>query len=220
MAKEILDAGGAGPAQFTNGPMAPCPFPTVTAAIRQAASDCPDSLAAIDLSQAVRRELSYTRLEAQARWLSQRLRLAGVGPGDRVPLIIRRGIEMLVGIYGILLCGAQYVPLDGGIVTQATLQTVISQSGGSLVVCTRPVKKRLQQADSDVVRNCHLLCVEDELEGSDGGEAVEFIDLATPESGCYVIYTSGTLNYPLNSSEVTGKLTPEQGPREPRRAST
>ncbi len=102
---------------------------------------------------------------------------------------------MLVGIYGILLCGAQYVPLDGGVVTEATLKTAILQSAGGLVVCTRPVKKRLQQADSDLIRNCPLLCVEDEPENSEGSGAVESINLATPESGCYVIYTSGTLNH-------------------------
>ncbi len=196
MAQETLHNGGAGPAHFTTGPIALCPFLTVTTAIRQAASKYPDSLAAIDLSQTVRRELSYTQLDVQAQWLSQRLRLAGVGRGDRVPLVVRRGIEMLVGIYGILLCGAQYVPLDGAIVTEATLQSVISQSDGGLVVCTRPMKKRLQQADSDMIRNCYLLCVEDELEGIDEGGVMEFMDLATPESGCYVIYTSGTLNYP------------------------
>jgi acyl-CoA synthetase (AMP-forming)/AMP-acid ligase II len=177
------------PAHFTTGSIAPCPFPTVTAAIRQAATRCPDSVAAVDLSHAVRREISYAQLEARSRWLAQRLRAAGVGPGDRVPLVVRRGIEMLVGIYAILLCGAQYVPLDGGIVTQATLQTVVSQSGGSLVVCTASAKRRLQQTESDVVRDCRLLCIEEELER--GVEEIDSIDLATPESGCYVIYTSG-----------------------------
>lgn len=190
MAQETLDNGRAVPKQFTTGPVVPCPFPTITAATRQAAASYPDLVAAIDLSQTVRREISYAQLEVRARWLAQRLRRAGVGPGDRVPLVVKRSIEMLIGIYAILLCGAQYVPLDGGIVTEATLQTVILQSGGRLVVCTASAKGRLQQTDSEIVRGCRVLCVEDEV--GHGDEAVDPIDLATPESGCYVIYTSGS----------------------------
>jgi hypothetical protein len=113
---------------------------------------------------------------------------------------------MLIGIYAILLCGAQYVPLDGGIVTEATLQTVILQSGGRLVVCTASTKSRLQQTDSEVVRSCHVLCVEDEA--GHGDEAVDSIDLATPESGCYVIYTSGSYYSNVNRNR-TNTLTPD-----------
>ncbi|KAK4124369.1 AMP-binding enzyme [Parathielavia appendiculata] len=194
MAEETLDNGRAVPKRFTTGPTVPCPFSTVTAAIRQAASSYPDSVAAIDLSQAVRREISYVQLEVRARRLAQRLRRAGVGPGDRLPLVVRRGIEMLVGILAILLCGAQYVPLDGGIVTEATMQTVISQSGGRVVVCTASTRSRWQQTDSEIVRDCRYLCVEDGAD--DAEEAVDAIDLATPGSGCYVIYTSGTTGTP------------------------
>lgn len=190
MAQETPETTGqAVPKHFTAGPVVPCPFPTVTAAIRHSATTHPDLVAAIDLTQPVRREISYSQLETRARWLAQRLRAAGVAPGDRVPLVVRRGIEMLVGIYAILLCGAQYVPLDGGIVPEATLQTVISQSGGGWVVCTGSTKSRMTKADSEVVRGCRLLCIEDE--GEEGEKTIEEFDLTTPEGGCYVIYTSG-----------------------------
>ncbi|KAK3299882.1 AMP-binding enzyme [Chaetomium fimeti] len=196
MAQKTMDNAQCVPESFTTGEIIPCPFPTVTAAIRHATSNYPEAVAAIDLSQAgTRREVSYAQLEIRARWLAQRLRMAGVGPGDRVPLVVKRSIEMLVGIYAILLCGAQYVPLDGGVVTQTALETVISQSGGSRVVCTKSTRKRLQQTHSDMVRGCRLLCVEDESEPELEKEA-ESIDLATPESGCYVIYTSGTTGTP------------------------
>lgn len=180
------------PKSFTTGPAAPCPFPTITAAIRHATRNYPASVAAIDLSQADnRREIQYWELETRAQWLARRLQTAGVEPGDRVPLVVKRGIEMLIGIYAVLLCGAQYVPLDGGVVAQTALETVISQSGGGLVVCTKSTRKRLQKTDSDIVRACRLLCIEDETE-AEGQDAIDAIDLATPESGCYVIYTSGS----------------------------
>jgi non-ribosomal peptide synthetase component F len=192
MATKTPDNGRRVSKSFTTGPTTPCPFPTVTAAIRHATRNYPASVAAIDLSQADnRREIQYWELENRAQWLAHRLRTAGVEPGHRVPLVVKRSIEMLVGIYAVLLCGAQYVPLDGGVVAQTALETVIFQSGGRLVVCTNSTRKRLQKTDSDIVRGCHLLCIEDEAQ-TEGGEAVDSIDLATPESGCYVIYTSGS----------------------------
>ncbi|KAH6853273.1 AMP-binding enzyme [Chaetomium sp. MPI-CAGE-AT-0009] len=196
MAHNTPENGRSVPKSFTTGELIPCRFPTVTKAIHHATSNYPDSIAGIDLSQAgIRRDISYAQLEIRAQWLARRLRTAGVGPGDRVPLVVKRSIEMLVGIYAILLCGAQYVPLDGGVVTQAALETVISQSGGGRVVCTKSTRKRLQQTDSDIVRGCRLLCVEDEVEAGEH-EAADPVDLATPESGCYVIYTSGTTGTP------------------------
>ncbi|EAQ93747.1 hypothetical protein CHGG_01982 [Chaetomium globosum CBS 148.51] len=188
------------------GPTTPCPFPTVTAAIRHATRNYPASVAAIDLSQADnRREMLYMDLEIRGQQLARRLHTAGVGPENRVPLVVKRSIEMLVGIYAILLCGAQYVPLDGGVVTQAALETVISQSGGGLVVCTKSTQKRLQKTDSDTVRGCRLMCIEDAVETEDEGK-LDPIDLATPQSGCYVIYTSGSWNsYSQVASQVPGR---------------
>lgn len=191
MAQKSVDNGDAAPEHFTSGPSVPVPFETVTAAIRHQVRSHPTSVAAIDLSQTgVRREISYTQLHARAQCLGRRLRQAGVGPRDRVPLVVKRGVEMLVGLYAILLCGAQYVPLDGVVTTQTTVETVVSQSHPKLIVCTEAGRRRLEKMESQVVRGCQLVVVRDEA-AEETEEVVDDVDLATPETGCYVIYTSG-----------------------------
>jgi acyl-CoA synthetase (AMP-forming)/AMP-acid ligase II len=182
------------PQAFTTGPRQQPPFTTVTAAIRHWVRTCPSFTAAVDLSQhpGAVREITYSRLDKQARNLAQRLRVLGVKRDDRVPLVVKRGIEMLVGIYAILLCGAQYVPLDGGVVVDQTLEQVLAQSGGRLAVVSEATKHRFEAAQSDLLQACVLVVVEREVRGT-LPDCDPFQDLATPETGCYAVYTSGIL---------------------------
>ncbi len=56
--------------------------------------------------------LSYAELEARATRLARRLAAAGVNPGERVGLLLQRGVELVVGLIATLKAGAAYVPLD------------------------------------------------------------------------------------------------------------
>src|SRR4030095_6360354 len=56
--------------------------------------------------------LSYAQLNRRANWLAHHLRELGVTADQLVGLHIERGIEMVVGIIGILKAGAAYLPLD------------------------------------------------------------------------------------------------------------
>ncbi|WIV98617.1 non-ribosomal peptide synthetase [Kinneretia aquatilis] len=56
--------------------------------------------------------LSHGALHRQALALARRLRSLGVRPGDRVALCASRSLEMGIGLMGILLAGAAYVPID------------------------------------------------------------------------------------------------------------
>ena len=59
-------------------------------------------------------ELSYGELNKRANQLANWLRSSGIRPEDRVGILGRRGIGMLVTILGVLKAGAAYVPLDPG----------------------------------------------------------------------------------------------------------
>ncbi len=60
------------------------------------------------------RTITYEELDRLAGRLRDRLRRLGVGPGDRVGFYLRKSIDSIASIYGILRAGATYVPLDPG----------------------------------------------------------------------------------------------------------
>ncbi|WDK10463.1 AMP-binding enzyme [Colletotrichum graminicola] len=181
------------PRSFTQGAQIRSRFPTVTAAFYHHAESHRDVTAARDLSAPQVRDITYGDLARRANQLSRKLTSLGVQPGDRIPLVVKRGIDMLVGIIAILSCGAQYVPLDGGVVPDSTLRFVLKQAGGTHVLCLKSTKYRFETLGSP----CDALVIDEDLgENEDNLEALPFRDLAKPEHGCYVIYTSGTTGTP------------------------
>lgn len=177
-----------------HGPAIKPTFSTVTAAFYHYATTYPTALAARDLSVQPPRDMTYGELAQQASRLSHRLRDLGVLPGDRVPLVVKRGTHMLVGIIGILTCGAQYVPVDGGVVSDSTLQFILQQAGGHTSLTVKSTRHRLE---SSGVAN---IVVIDDIVNDDGDTYSRHTvsqDLATPNSGCYVIYTSGKNTFDL-----------------------
>ncbi len=166
-------------------------FLTITEAFLHHAHKQPQAMAATDLSQPdYPVHVTYRELLQHSTRLASRLRQLGVLPGTRVPLVVKRGVDMLVGIMAILLCGAQYVPLDGGVVPDSTLQLVIEQSGGNQ--CTVLVTKQTRHRFNSC-RVANVVCIDIlEAEEHSSGESDPSVqNLATPDHGCYVIYTSG-----------------------------
>jgi non-ribosomal peptide synthetase component F len=58
------------------------------------------------------RQLDAQTLFAGASSLAAQLQAQGVGPGSNVALYLPRGLDAVVAVYGILLAGACYVPLN------------------------------------------------------------------------------------------------------------
>lgn len=197
---------------FEQGPVTTCPFSTVTSAFYHHARSYPDAIAVRDMTSSPPRETTFRELAIQAQSLAVKLKESGAGRGQRIPLLVKRGTEMIVGIFAILSCGAQYVPMDGGVVPESTIRTVIEQSGSSIVLCISSTEHRLKDLQQHGPL-MHILI--DEHCRSVGRQDFNTpLDLATPESGCYVIYTSGKpvlissclLYFPV-------PLTPNQEPR-------
>ncbi|MFJ5506915.1 amino acid adenylation domain-containing protein, partial [Pectobacterium jejuense] len=74
----------------------------------QQVEQTPDAIAVVFEEQS----LSYAELNRCANQLAHRLLTLGIKPDDRVALCVERGLEMVVGLMGILKSGAAYVPLD------------------------------------------------------------------------------------------------------------
>ncbi|KAG6002027.1 hypothetical protein E4U21_003569 [Claviceps maximensis] len=189
-------------ADFTHGEASYCPFPTVTSAFYHHAASIPSAKAVSDLSDGTpAKELTYRELAVQAQILAARLRALGVRPHQRIPLIVKRGTEMIIGIMAVLSCGAQYVPLDGGVVPDSTIKHVAEQCGGHIVLCISSTECRLKA----LLPTLTPIVIEQRVIPDQSLNSPEaWINLASPDTGCYVIYTSGTTGKP-KGVDVTHK---------------
>lgn len=95
---------------------------------------------------------------------------------------------MLVGIWAILSCGAQYIPLDGGVVPDSTIQHVVDQSEGEIVLCLSSTEYRIH----NLFPGLTPVLIDQCMTAHTDFPAGNWIDLASPHTGCYVIYTSGS----------------------------
>jgi non-ribosomal peptide synthetase component F len=182
-----VSLGSAVPISFTRGTSSRPSFSTITEAFYHHASSQPTAVAARDLSVEPPAEISYVELAQRSVRLARRLQNLGVVPGDRVPLVVKRGVGMLVGIVSILSCGAQYVPLDGSVVADETLQFVLKQTGGRTALALKSTAHRILDAG---VNNVVVIDDMDEVE-QDATSLEDFKPLSNPDDGCYEIYTSG-----------------------------
>lgn len=170
------------------GPRKTPRFQTVTAAFCHQVSYQPSAVAAKDLSALEPRQVTYAELSKRAAALARTLRELGVAPNDRVPLVVERSIEMLVGIVAILSCGAQYVLLDGGAAQDATLRHVIGQTTviPRTVLALRSTRYRVD--DLEMV-NLVIIDEEEDAEEDLYSKALDPSNLAEPDGGCFVLHT-------------------------------
>ncbi|THH01899.1 hypothetical protein EW026_g863 [Hermanssonia centrifuga] len=159
------------------------PFQCVHHAFEYHASQTPLAIAVEHLADTI----SYAELDRKANALAVQLRAMGVRPGSRVCLLVQRSIPMVIGIMAVLKAGAAYVPLDGGIVTQSTLDFVIKNSRSVIVLSL-----------SEYVNRVNIVPVVDleALIDSCNGHHEKLQDLSSPDDSAYIIYTSGTTGTP------------------------
>ena len=138
-------------------------------------------------------QMTYAELDARANQLARRLLRLGVQPGDRVAIAVERGLDMPVGLLGILKAGAAYLPLDAAY-PRERLELMLAESATRLVIAQRALLPALP-------RHPAATLVLDAAEW-DGGEAIgreSAADPAVPVTGdhlAYVIYTSGSTGRP------------------------
>ena len=125
--------------------------------------------------------ITYAELDRQANILANHLRASGICPGTRVCLLVQRSILMVVGIVAVLKAGAAYVPLDGVIVTQSTLEHVLKDSGAKLVLTMNEYVHRVSGSPAFCLENiASLPQIVSKPE-----------DMSAPTDSVYIIYTSG-----------------------------
>ncbi|HVV72246.1 MAG TPA: amino acid adenylation domain-containing protein, partial [Verrucomicrobiae bacterium] len=148
------------------------------------------------------RSLTYGQLEERSRRLARHLQGLGVGAGSLVGLCLERGLEMVVGVLGVLKSGAAYVPLDPGFPAER-LSYMLSDSGARVLVSQEELGQRLFGEAGGVERV--YVDRDAELIGAQSAEAL--VGQAGAADRAYVLYTSGSTGRPKGVEIEHGGLT-------------
>ncbi|MFC0106253.1 amino acid adenylation domain-containing protein [Kibdelosporangium aridum] len=133
--------------------------------------------------------LTFAELDARANQVAHELVSRGVEPGSLVGLCVDRGLDMVVGLLGVLKAGAAYVPLDPGYPGDR-LAFMMADSAAPVLLTQRPLLERLPEPE------CEVLCL-DELWPAAGRHPVTAPQTTVgPDDLAYVVYTSGSSGTP------------------------
>jgi amino acid adenylation domain-containing protein len=168
--------------QISMGPRRPdFPLQTTPALISRRAVIQPHRLA-VDSDRGA---IDYATLESRSTRLAGALRARGVGPGDRVAILVERDANLPIALLAAWKAGAAYVPLDGAnpperlkriLDDQAPIKTLVSPE---LLDCLPP--------DAATIL----------LDGQLMSESTTSTPHPTsPSDPAYVIYTSGSTGIP------------------------
>jgi amino acid adenylation domain-containing protein len=132
--------------------------------------------------------LSYSELMARTNRLSHRLVAQGAGPDVRIGLCLERSLDMVIGLLGILMAGAAYVPLDPAYPTDR-LSHILTDSHCSIAV-TGAIQRSLLPPGINVL----------EVDADPSWMADRESGILPPQAIganlAYILYTSGSTGAP------------------------
>ncbi|HEV7279867.1 MAG TPA: amino acid adenylation domain-containing protein [Pirellulaceae bacterium] len=132
--------------------------------------------------------LSYGELNRRANQVAHRLRAEGVRPDDRVGICMRRGVDLVVGLLGILKSGGAYVPLDPSY-PRKRLAGIVEDAGIALALVQDEVRDTLESSVALTI------AIDDNREW-DGVSIDDPTPTADGRNLMYVIFTSGSTGRP------------------------
>ncbi|OBH58727.1 hypothetical protein A5686_23810 [Mycobacterium sp. E2479] len=132
------------------------------------------------------RSVTYRELDEASNRLAHLLVAGGVGPGERVALLLSRSAEAIVAILAVLKTGAAYVPIDP-VVPAARIEFLLGDAAPVAAITTSALVERLDGHDVAVIE------VDDPRIAAQPHTA---LPTPAPEDIAYLIYTSGTTGVP------------------------
>ena len=132
------------------------------------------------------RSLTYREVGDSANRLANLLAAQGVGPGQRVALLLPRSAEAIIAILAVLKTGAAYVPIDPAVPT-ARLQFLLDDSAPIAAVTTASLVERLD--------GCGLPLIDID-DPAIARQPTTALPAPAADEIAYIIYTSGTTGTP------------------------
>ncbi|WP_371514923.1 amino acid adenylation domain-containing protein, partial [Mycobacterium sp. 1164966.3] len=132
------------------------------------------------------RSLTYRELDVPSNRLAHLLIEYGVGPGERVALLLPRSAEAIVAILAVLKTGAAYVPIDPSH-PDARIEFLLGDAAPIAAITSSELCARLDG---------HDLLIIDIGDPAVDGQPDTALPAPTAEDVAYLIYTSGTTGVP------------------------
>lgn len=156
----------------------------------------PDSIAVMFEDQ----QLTYGALNARSNQLAHFLKEFEIGPESIVGIFVRRSLDMVVAIFGILKSGAAYLPIDPAYPTER-IRYVIDDSAVSVLIVDQQLMEQLPET------RARIISLDREAESLNSISVVNPTKRYDAENLAYVIYTSGSTGWPKGVQVRRGALT-------------
>ena len=151
------------------------------------------------------KSLSYGEVYRKAMVVANQLRRLGVGPDTPVPLVLERSELQVIAIYGVLLAGGCYVPIDAEYPPDRSIH-MINDAGANIIISHSSLEHKLPTTSQfggtkiliDMVDTTTL----NQQDPSSLAVARRRNGVQSPDTNVYIFYTSGTTGKP-KGVEVT-----------------
>jgi amino acid adenylation domain-containing protein len=153
--------------------------------VRRQAAATPDAIAVSCGDD----RLTYAELVAEAGALAGHLRRRGAAPERVVAVCLERSCDLVVGLLGVLMSGAAYLPLDPGHPAQR-LAAMTADAGAAVLLTESALRDSLAGCAGEVV------CLDLDRAAITAGEPIGPDPAARDDRLAYVIYTSGSTGRP------------------------
>ena len=136
--------------------------------------------------------LSYSELNARANRLARRLWQLGIGPEQRVGILLEHSLETMVAVLGIHKAGGAYVGLDPQWPVER-FSFALADAGARLLLTHSKLRSVWEGWRS---LHCPVLFLDEEEAGLAELPATNPTSHVTPDGLAYLIYTSGSTGRP------------------------
>lgn len=134
-------------------------------------------------------QITYEQLNERANQLARYLIGAGAGPDVLVGICIKRSIEMIVAVLGVLKSGSAYVPIDASY-PRERLAYMVEDAQASILLAQSHSQESLPECKA------RTICLDTEWETIAAEDSCNLPNRAEPNNLAYVIYTSGSTGQP------------------------